>query len=37
MAVGDLPALQRQLQENPGLYARCHPNLVSLILPDVLG
>lgn len=36
LAVDDLAALQQQLQENPGLYARCHPNVASLILPDVL-
>merc|ERR1712054_451973 len=36
LAVDDLAVLQQQLQENPGLLARCHPNVVSLILPDVL-
>ena len=27
----------RQLDENPGLWLRLHPNVRSLILPDVLG
>ena len=27
----------RQLNENPGLWLRLHPNVRSLILPDVLG
>ncbi|HWW75483.1 MAG TPA: hypothetical protein VNZ44_08805 [Pyrinomonadaceae bacterium] len=27
----------RQLDENPGLWIRLHPNVRSLILPDVLG
>ncbi|HEY0049552.1 MAG TPA: hypothetical protein VGB68_09725 [Pyrinomonadaceae bacterium] len=29
--------LQRQLDENPGLWIRLHPNVRSLILPDVLS
>lgn len=37
LQVDDLAALQRQLDENPGLLVRCHPNVVSFILPDVLG
>lgn len=36
LQVDDLEALQRQLDENPGLLARCHPNAVSYILPDVM-
>ncbi|HEX8282789.1 MAG TPA: hypothetical protein VF588_05520 [Pyrinomonadaceae bacterium] len=27
----------RQLDENPGLWLRVHPNVRSLVLPDVLG
>lgn len=27
----------RQLDENPGLWLRLHPNVRSLVLPDVLG
>jgi hypothetical protein len=26
-----------QLNENPGLWTRLHPNVKSLILPDVLA
>ena len=29
--------LERQLDENPGLWIRLHPNVRSLILPDVLS
>ena len=35
--ISDDPAEQaRQLDENPGLWLRVHPNVRSLILPDVL-
>jgi 6-phosphogluconolactonase/glucosamine-6-phosphate isomerase/deaminase len=33
---GDPEARQRQLDENPGLWIRLHPNVRSLILPNVL-
>lgn len=33
----DTAELERQLDENPGLWLRLHPNIRSLILPDVLG
>ena len=32
----DLEARARQLDENPGLWVRLHPNVRSFILPDVL-
>ncbi|HMG76314.1 MAG TPA: hypothetical protein VK582_22765 [Pyrinomonadaceae bacterium] len=32
----DLETRQRQLDENPGLWIRLHPNVRSLILPNVL-
>ena len=36
--ISDDPAARaRQLDENPGLWVRLHPNFRSLILPDVLG
>ncbi|HYJ45060.1 MAG TPA: hypothetical protein VEV81_00505 [Pyrinomonadaceae bacterium] len=36
-AISDDPAVRaRQLDENPGLWLRLHPNVRSLILPDVL-
>jgi hypothetical protein len=37
MEISDDPAARAaQLDENPGLWARLHPNVRSLILPDVL-
>ena len=33
----DPEARQRQLDQNPGLWIRLHPNVRSLILPNVLG
>lgn len=33
----DLEKRAAQLNENPGLWLRLHPNVRSLILPDVLG
>ena len=33
----DPETLERQLDENPGLWVRLHPNVRSLVLPDVLG
>lgn len=33
----DPSELGRQLDENPGLWVRLHPNVRSLILPNVLG
>jgi 6-phosphogluconolactonase/glucosamine-6-phosphate isomerase/deaminase len=33
----DLETRAAQLNENPGLWLRLHPNVRSLILPDVLG
>jgi 6-phosphogluconolactonase/glucosamine-6-phosphate isomerase/deaminase len=33
---GDPETRQRQLDENPGLWIRLHPNVRSLILPNVL-
>jgi 6-phosphogluconolactonase/glucosamine-6-phosphate isomerase/deaminase len=33
---GDAVERERQLDENPGLWIRLHPNVRSLILPDVL-
>ncbi|HEX8352198.1 MAG TPA: hypothetical protein VF611_04850, partial [Pyrinomonadaceae bacterium] len=33
----DAAVRARQLDENPGLWLRVHPNVRSLILPDVLG
>jgi 6-phosphogluconolactonase/glucosamine-6-phosphate isomerase/deaminase len=33
----DESELERQLDENPGLWIRLHPNVRSLILPDVLS
>jgi len=36
--IADDPAERaRQLDENPGLWLRLHPNVRSLILPDVLA
>jgi 6-phosphogluconolactonase/glucosamine-6-phosphate isomerase/deaminase len=34
---GDPETRQRQLDENPGLWIRLHPNVRSLILPNVLA
>lgn len=34
---GDPEERARQLDQNPGLWVRLHPNVRSLILPDVLG
>src|SRR6266576_3973018 len=34
---GDLETRARQLDENPGLWLRLHPNTHSLILPDVVN
>lgn len=34
--VDDRAQRARQLDENPGLWIRLHPNVRSLILPDVL-
>jgi len=33
----DIETRQRQLDENPGLWIRLHPNVRSLILPNVLA
>jgi 6-phosphogluconolactonase/glucosamine-6-phosphate isomerase/deaminase len=33
---GDIPTREKQLDENPGLWLRLHPNVRSLILQDVL-
>ena len=33
----DPAARAAQLDDNPGLWTRLHPNVRSLILPDVLG
>ena len=32
----DVQTRQRQMDENPGLWIRLHPNVRSLILPNVL-
>ena len=32
----DVDVRAKQLDENPGLWVRLHPNVRSLILPDVL-
>ncbi len=33
----DKQLLEKQLDENPGLWVRLHPNIKTLILPDVLS
>lgn len=37
LPAADGPARAKQLDENPGLWIRLHPNVRSLVLPDVLG
>ena len=32
----DLKLLESQLNENPGLWVRLHPNVRSLVLPNVI-